>query len=58
MSIEKYVTRKEAAQHLSVGLTKFDELRAEWKIKSYRFGRSVRFKLSEVSAAADKKRAS
>lgn len=58
MAIERYVTRIEAAQFLGVSLRKFDYLREEWRLRSYRFGKIVRFKISEIAAVADKQRAS
>ena len=56
MAIERYVDSIEAAQHLNISLRTFQKRSKEWRIPTYRFGRLVRFKLSEVQARADRRR--
>lgn len=50
----KYITRKEAAKIIRVGLTKFNELTKSGEIPTYRIGCNVRLIESEVRASLNK----
>ena len=53
--MERYFTRREAADHLRIGERTVDKLVASGKLKVRRIGRSVRIKLSDIESflAAD-----
>lgn len=56
--LNRFLNKRETAAFLSVSVSTVDGLRRDGYLKPYRFGRSVRFRLSEVEELAERRRAS
>lgn len=51
---EEFWTRQQSADHLSIHIRTLDKWATERSIPSYRFGRSVRYKSTDIIAEAEK----